>query len=257
MLIDTHVHYGELSNDEISELLQTAHAQNVTQTIAVASCLKTSERAVELAEAFPQQIFAAVGIDRDQATQFTNDEISGLTPLAKNSVAIGECGLDYCYAPETATQQKKLFEAMLALADQTQLPTIVHTRDSDEDTLAILKDHINTRKGGLDCPGVIHCFTREKTIARKCLDLGFYLSFSGILTFRNADMLRDVAKYVPLDRILIETDSPYLAPIPHRGKTNQPAFVVEVAKQLAETLDLPLEKIAEITTQNAQSLFKI
>jgi TatD DNase family protein len=168
----------------------------------------------------------------------------------KKVVAIGETGLDYHYKPETAELQKLRFSQQVELAVELNKPLIIHTRNAREDTLAIL------REGKADkCGGVIHCFTEDLAFAEAAMELGFYISISGIVTFRQAKELKEVVQSLPLDRLLIETDSPYLAPIPHRGKENQPAYVVEVAAYISQLKGIALSEVARKTTENYQNLF--
>ena len=167
-------------------------------------------------------------------------------------VAMGETGLDYFYTPETKAQQQTSFRDHIRIGRELNKPVIVHTRDARADTLAILREEKVT-----DCGGVLHCFTEDRETAGKLLDLGFYISFSGIVTFRNAEQLRDAARYVPLDRLLVETDSPYLAPVPHRGKENQPAMVRDVAEYMAVLKGVAVEELAQVTTDNFARLFHI
>ncbi len=165
-------------------------------------------------------------------------------------VAIGETGLDYHYKPETAELQKERFEQQVDLAVELNKPLIIHTRNARADTLSIL------RNGGADkCGGVIHCFTEDLAFAEAALDLGFYISISGIVTFRQATELKEVVKALPLDKLLIETDSPYLAPVPHRGNENQPAYVVEVAAYIAQLKQCSLAEVGQITSENFRNLF--
>lgn len=168
-----------------------------------------------------------------------------------NVVAIGETGLDYHYEPEAAELQRSSFRLHLDAARATGKPVVVHTREARADTLELL------REAALPGAGVLHCFTEDWPMAKAALDLGFYISLSGIVTFRNADALREVARQVPLDRLLVETDSPYLAPIPHRGKPNLPQYVHEVAQFLAQLRGLEFERFAEQTTENFQRLFPL
>lgn len=167
-------------------------------------------------------------------------------------VALGETGLDYYYTPETKVRQQESFIHHIQIGRELNKPVIVHTRDARADTLAILREEKVT-----DCGGVLHCFTEDRETAGKLLDLGFYISFSGIVTFRNAEQLRDAARYVPLDRLLVETDSPYLAPVPHRGKENQPAMVRDVAEYMAVLKGVAVEELAQVTTDNFARLFHI
>jgi len=168
-------------------------------------------------------------------------------------VAYGEIGLDYHYNHSSPEDQRVRFREQVQLARELRLPIIIHTREAQEDTIRILQEEKASQAGG-----VFHCFSGDAWLAKDALDLGFYLSFSGILTFQNAGMLRDIAKTVPMDRLLIETDCPYLTPVPHRGKRNEPAYVRHVAHTLAELLDgMGLDAIADTTAANARRLFKI
>jgi TatD DNase family protein len=165
-------------------------------------------------------------------------------------VAIGETGLDYFRSEGDLDWQRDRFRVHIEASKQTKKPLIIHTRDAREDTIKIMQE-----EHAEDAGGVMHCFAEDWETARRSLDLGFYISFSGIVTFKNAESLRDVAMRVPLDRMLIETDSPYLAPVPFRGKSNEPAYVLHVAEKIAELRDLSLEEVASITTENYQRLF--
>ncbi|SUC47508.1 Uncharacterized deoxyribonuclease YcfH [Providencia stuartii] len=167
-------------------------------------------------------------------------------------VALGETGLDYYYQKENAALQQASFRQHIRIGRQVNKPVIVHTRDAREDTLTILRE-----EQVMDCGGVLHCFTEDKQTAMELLDLGMYISFSGIVTFRNAEQIREAARVVPLDRILVETDSPYLAPVPHRGKENQPAYVRDVAEYMAVLKGVSPEEMARITTENFNRLFHL
>jgi TatD DNase family protein len=184
--------------------------------------------------------------------------VADLVAMARKPrvVAVGETGLDYYRlngrALDDMAWQRERFRVHIRAAIEADLPLVIHTRSASDDTLAILRDEGRGR-----VRGVFHCFTETEAVARGALDLGFHVSFSGILTFRNAQALRDVARMVPLDRLLVETDSPYLAPVPHRGKTNQPAYVVHVAKQVAELKGVPYDELARRTTRNFETLFGV
>lgn len=257
MFFDTHVHFDDFVEEGLLEsLLERAEAAHVSRMIAVGGSPEANRTAQMLAGAFPGRIFAAAGYDRHMVDGPVYD-ITALRELAAlpQTVAIGETGLDYFYEPEKAKEQQRLFFQCLEIAIDTQTPVIVHTRDADADTVAMLKDYVNHWKGDPDRVGVIHCFTRDEQVAKALLDLGFYISFSGILTFANAEPLRAAAKTIPADRILIETDSPYLAPVPHRGKRCEPAFVGDTLACLAKVRSCSLESLAQITSQNAAHLF--
>jgi TatD DNase family protein len=256
MFFDTHVHFDDFVKDgSLESVLERAEVAGISGMIAVGGSPEANELAQTVAEAFPNRIYAAAGYDRHLAGLPV--DITALRELAAkpSTVAIGETGLDYFYEPEKAKEQQRLFFQCLETAIHSRKPVIVHTRDADDDTLGMLTDFSKHWNGDPARVGVIHCFTRDRTMATALLDLGFYISFSGIVTFANADPLREVAKFVPDDRMLIETDSPYLAPVPHRGKRCEPAFVVDTAKRLAELRGVAVESLAKMTTNNAIQLF--
>lgn len=258
MFIDTHVHFDRFVKDgSFAELMKNAREAKVLEMVAIGGTSEANALSLKLAEEHPGQIFGCAGYDRDEATG--NPDLGALRtyledPLVK---AVGETGLDYYYTADTATEQKKLFSENLALAAEFQKPVVVHSRDADEDTVALLSDYARDWTGDPGRLGVLHCFTRDVAFARQVLDLGLMISFSGIVTFANAESLRELVQYVPDDRLLIETDSPYLAPVPMRGQRNQPAFVVHVAKQLADLKGCSLESIANLTARNARTLFAL
>ena len=241
----------------MAELLAHATEAQVHEMVAIGGSAEANALSLRLAGEHPGRIFGCAGYDRDLAP--ASYDLAELRTYLENPLvkAVGETGLDYYYTAETATEQKKLFAENLALAAEFEKPVVVHTRDADEDTLALLKDYSTAWKGDAARLGVLHCFTRDIQFARQVLDLGLLISFSGIVTFANAAPLREVVAYVPDDRLLIETDSPYLAPVPMRGHSNEPAFVVHVAKQLAELKDASLESIAKLTASNARTLFAL
>ena len=256
MFFDTHVHFDDfVKAGTLDGVLERAGAAEVSQMLAVGGSPEANELAQQLASEFPGRIYAAAGYDRHLADSVC--DITALRELAAKdfTVAIGETGLDYFYELEKAKEQRQLFIQCLEIATDAGKPVIVHTRDADDDTLAILTDFSRQWKGDPARVGVLHCFTRDRKMATALLDLGFYISFSGIVTFANADPLREVAKCIPDDRLLIETDAPYLAPVPHRGKRCEPAFVVDTAKRLAELRGCTVESLAKTTAQNAIHLF--
>ena len=256
MFFDTHVHFDDFVKDGTLEpVLERADIARVSKMIAVGGSSEANELAQMLAGAFPKCIYAAAGYDRHMAGSLC--DITALRELAAKdvTVAVGETGLDYFYEPEKAKEQQRLFFQCLETAIHVRKPVIVHTRDADDDTLSILTDFSKHWKGDPARVGVIHCFTRDERMAKLLLDLGFYISFSGIVTFANADPLREAAKFVPDDRLLIETDSPYLAPVPHRGERCEPAFVADTAKRLAELRGCAVESVAKRTLENACQLF--
>jgi TatD DNase family protein len=257
MFFDTHVHFDDFAEDgSLDAVLQNADVSKVRKMLAVGGSPEANRLALKLAGQYPGRIFGSVGCDRHLAGSSCDIQTLNEQAARPEVVAVGETGLDYYYEPEKASEQKELFFQCLETANAVRKPVIVHTRDADEDTLGILTDFSKVWKGESDRIGVIHCFTRDDAFAKAMLDLGFYISFSGIVTFRNADPLREVAKRVPADRILIETDSPYLAPVPHRGKRCEPAFVADSAALLAGIRNVPLEQFAEQTARNAAYFFK-
>ena len=256
MLIDTHVHFDRFEVEgTLEETLERAREAGVVEMMAVGGTPEANARSRRLARAFPGRIYACAGYDRDEAERghdlgTLREEVAD--PLVK---AVGETGLDYHYSPENARAQRSLFGAHLEMAVAFGKPVVVHSREADEDTLAMLAEYAGAWTGDPARLGVLHCFTRDRAVAKRLLDLGLMISFSGIVTFANADALREVAAYVPADRLLIETDSPYLAPVPMRGKRNEPSFVLHVAERLAQLREVPLESLAEITSRNARELF--
>ncbi len=252
---DSHVHFDSCIADDCVELvLQRAQDAGVLRMVAVGGDADANRRSLAVGQKYPDLICSAVGYDRDLAESDPDLELVR-KEAASGAVAIGEIGLDYHYHPESAQAQKRLFSEQLSIAAEQNLPVIVHSREANEDTLALLAEHAEKRPKTQEHVGVLHCFTGTMAFAESLLALGMMISFSGIITFRNADDLRTVVRAIPEDRLLIETDTPYLAPRPYRGKSNEPAYVVEVARQIAELKNCSIEHIADITTDNARRLF--
>ncbi len=253
MFVDSHCHldkldYDELHND-IGDVIDKASQANVKQLLSVGVTLDSFPQMIEMITPY-EHVHASCGVHPlDVESDFELDRFHEFAKHPK-VVAIGETGLDYHYQPETAELQKLRFSQQIETAVALDKPLIIHTRNAREDTLAMLK-----RGGAERCGGVIHCFTEDLAFAEAAMDLGFYISISGIVTFRQATELKEVVKVLPIERLLIETDSPYLAPVPHRGKENQPAYVVEVAAYIAQLKGCSLSEIAEKTTQNYRNLF--
>lgn len=253
MFVDSHCHLDKLDYDElhngIEDVIEKARQANVKQLLSVGVTLDSFSGMLEMITPY-DNVYASCGVHPlDVASDF---ELARFQEYASHSkvVAIGETGLDYHYEPETAPLQQERFKQHIETAVALNKPLIIHTRNARQDTLDIL------RAGGAErCGGVIHCFTEDLAFAEAAMELGFYISISGIVTFRQAQELKDVVKQLPLERLLIETDSPYLAPVPHRGKQNQPAYVVEVAAYIAQLKGVSLKEVAEKTTQNFQQLF--
>ena len=251
---DTHAHFTQ-SVEETAQVMLRAQAQDVVRIVAVGGSVELNAGALAVVTAFPTQTRLALGFDctqADTADVQTNLETVRRMAQGHTLAAVGETGLDFHYQPENADQQAALLSAHLLLADAWGLPVIIHTRDADAATLQVL-DETPWRGKGLR--GVVHCFTGECTFARQLLDRQLAISFSGIVTFRNAAQVRESAAYVPGDRLLIETDAPFLAPVPMRGKLNEPAFVRHVVTCLAEVRKTDPERLAAITWQNACTLF--
>lgn len=268
-LYDTHVHFqsGQPEGD-IQELVKRAADVGVERIVAVGGSPSLNAGAIAVAKRYPAAMGVALGLDRDQAPDVasTAGELGGamaqlraeITQHQKEGmrvVAIGEMGLDYHYSAETADMQKSLFDAQLSLSRELALPVVVHSREAQEDTLSLLRTHVAHVQHSTDRVGVLHCFTGDACFAQQLVEMGLYVSFSGIVTFRNADPLRAAAAVVPDDRLLIETDTPFLAPVPMRGKRNEPAFVAHVAAMLAKVRGTDMETIADLTTENARRLF--
>ncbi len=255
MLVDSHCHLDHLDltahNDSLRMLLDAARARGVEGFLSVGVDLESSRRLISLAQAHPDVVLA-VGSHPLQRNPQPLPDVAELTTLGRGEkvVAIGETGLDYHYSPDSAAWQRESFVRHAFVADQLAKPLIVHTREARSETLELLRRHAN-----LDIGGVLHCFTEDWAMAKAALDLNFYISFSGILTFNNASALRAVAKKIPLQRLLVETDSPWLAPKPWRGRKNEPQYVVEVAQTLADLRGLPVVELAQATTANFERLF--
>ena len=251
-VVDSHCHldFPDLQ-PRLAEILASMRGADVSHALCVAVNLENLHRVLSLAESH-DHLFASVGVHPDEEDGVDPDADT-LVRLASATrvVAIGETGLDYYRRPERAEIQKRRFSAHIAAARVTGKPLIVHTRSASEDTIAMLR-----AEGAAAVGGVMHCFTESWDVARAALDLGFFISFSGIVTFKSAEDLRHVARQVPSDRILVETDSPYLAPVPHRGKTNEPAFVRHVAAFLADLRGEDADVFAEQTSRNFFSLFR-
>jgi len=255
LLIDSHCHldcldYQNLHNN-VDDVLSKAAARDVGFVLSVATTLSNFKTMITVIGERKNVAFSCGVHPLNLKEKYEYQQLLKFA-TASNVLALGETGLDYHYQKDNLQQQWESFCWHIAIARQLKKPVIVHTRDAREDTLTILQN-----EQVQDCGGVLHCFTEDQAMAGKLLDLNFYLSFSGIITFRNAQSVRDIISYIPLDRLLIETDSPYLAPVPYRGKENQPAYVREVAEYIAKLKGTTIEKLAEITTDNFIKLFHL
>ncbi|MFZ5561154.1 MAG: TatD family hydrolase [Pseudomonadota bacterium] len=254
MFIDSHCHLDRLDlaalETDLAGALDAARARGVQHFLCIGVDLESLPSVLAVADAH-DDVSASVGV-HPLHLDALEPEIQQLVELAAHPkvVAIGETGLDYHYDQEKPADQQRRFRKHIEAARRTGKPLVVHTREARADTLAILREEGASR-------GVLHCFTEDWETARSALDLGFYISFSGIVTFANAKALREVARKVPLERLLIETDSPWLAPVPYRGKTNQPAYVADVARAVAELRGMEVEELGEQTSANFRCLFGV
>ena len=252
-LVDTHTHLNdEKFADDVPDAVARARAAGVTRCINMGDTLESSKKAVELAHAY-EGLFAGVGIHPEEARELTADDDAQLAAWAEDEkvVCIGEIGLDYYWVKDEPTRelQRKIFIHQLDLARQLHLPVCIHDRDAHADTLAILK------KEGQGIPTVLHCYSGSVEMAREFLKLGCYLGTDGPLTFKNASKLLNVIRDMPLGRLLVETDAPYMAPVPMRGKRNEPAFVRFIAEKVAELRSMTLADVARATTTNAEAIY--
>ncbi len=266
MFVDSHCHLDRLDpathGGDLAAVLDAARARNVRQFLAIAVTLEDLPALVELARTHDDVVISAGIHPLHRLAE--EPSVAAIKDAAERvaAVAIGECGLDYHHldnhhldkaaeTPPSREVQRERFRRQLIAARELGLPVVIHTREAREDTLALIREHSDPAVGG-----VLHCFTGDLDMAREAVRHGLYISLSGIVTFRNAQSLRELARRLPLDRLLIETDSPYLAPVPHRGKPNEPAWVVEVAECIAAERGISLEEVAAQTTANFYRLFR-
>jgi len=252
-IVDSHCHLNyEAITTNFSEVLQNAEDNNVKLMVSICTKMSEFDNIQKIADAH-SNIFMSVGIHPNEThneQDITFDDILQKTK-AKKVVALGETGLDYYYKTSDKDIQIKSFLNHIKVAQQTQLPVVIHSRDADDDMIEILTTEMNKAQ----FPALLHCFSSGRELAMKAIDLGLYISLSGIITFKNADELRSIVKDIPHNRLLVETDSPYLAPIPHRGKSNQPAYVRYVVEKLAHIIGLSFEDTMRLTTKNFFRLF--
>ena len=253
MLVDSHCHldFPDFAT-EVDAILARATDAGVGLLVTISTKMDTFDRVLSIAERYPQ-VYCTVGIHPHEADKNPDIDAARLVDLARHPkvVGIGETGLDYFYEHSERDNQRRSFRAHIAASRETQLPLIVHARDADTDTATIFIEE--TRRGAF--PGLLHCFTASKELADTAIGLGFYISISGIVTFKTAQSLRDTIATLPLERLLVETDSPYLAPIPMRGKRNEPAFVAHTAAAVAKVKQVSNSDLARITTANFFTLF--
>ena len=253
LLVDSHCHLDFPSlREDLDGVMARAAAAGIGKMVTICTRVDRFPSILEIAEQY-DNVYCSVGLHPHDAAEEQHLTTERLVELAGHDkvVGIGETGLDFHYDQSPRDIQATLFRRHIAAARETGLPLIVHARAADDEMIEILRDE--TAKGAF--PGVLHCFSSGPELARAALAIGFYISFSGILTFKKADEVREVAAEVPLDRLLVETDAPYLAPVPHRGKDNEPSFVAHTAAKLAEMRGLGSREVAELTTANFQRLF--
>jgi TatD DNase family protein len=254
MLFDTHVHLNaEQFNEDLQEVIDRAQAEGVEKMVVVGFDRPTITKAIELCETY-DFIYASVGWHPVDAIDMKPEDLEWLRELSAHPkvVALGEMGLDYHWDKSPKEIQKEVFKKQIQLAREVNLPIIIHNREATSDIVEILKE-----EGAAEVGGIMHCFSGSVETAKECLDMNFYISLGGPVTFKNAKKPKEVAEAVPLDRLLIETDCPYLAPHPYRGKRNEPAFVKLVAEQIADLKGISYDEVAKATTENAKKLFDI
>ena len=245
MFIDTHCHLTDKYTDGLDAVIQNAHDANVGVLICPTADPNDIDSALRIANSY-DNIFCTIGVHPEYCNVNATDFLTNDVLTNPRVVGVGEIGLDYHYGPETRSAQIKLFEQQLEIAKKYDLPVAIHTRDAEEDTAAILNG---------DVRGVMHCYTSSWNLAKKMLDCGFFFSASGILTFKNSDEVRETFAKIPLDKIVIETDAPYCAPVPHRGKICEPCMVVETARVLAQIKNVDLNDLEKILMENVKRLY--
>ncbi len=254
MLIDTHAHLNAIQyQDDLEEVIARAQSEGVERIVVVGFDRETITRAIELADQY-EFIYATVGWHPVDAIDMTDEDLAWIEGLCAHPkvVALGEMGLDYHWDKSPKDLQKEVFRKQIALAKKVKLPIIIHNREATADIIDILQEENASEVGG-----IMHCFTGSIEVAKQCIDMNFYISFGGPVTFKNAKKPKEVAAEIPLDRLLIETDCPYLTPHPFRGKRNEPSYVKYVAEQIAELKGVSFEEIAQKTSDNAMRFFGI
>lgn len=254
MIFESHAHYDDEKFDEDRDsLLSSMQKNGIEYIINVGANLATTQSTIELTEQYPF-VYGAAGVHPSDTAELNEENFAWLKSRCSlpKIVAVGEIGLDYYWDEPDRGIQKKWFKRQLELAAEEALPVIIHSRDAAKDTLDIMKE-LQCEKIG----GVVHCFSYSKEIAREVLDMGFYLGIGGVVTFQNAKAIKEVVAYAPLDRILLETDSPYLAPVPHRGKRNSSLYIPLIAEEIAKIKAIGYEEVVSVTSKNAKALFHV
>jgi TatD DNase family protein len=254
MLVDSHCHLDYYSEEdgELDAVIGRARAAGVRTMVTIGTKVSQFDRVRRIAEAY-DEVYCSVGIHPHEAAGEPEVDVEQLVAISRHPkvIGIGETGLDFHYDHSPRDRQAEVFRTHIAAARETGLPLIVHSRGADAETAEILEEGA----GAGDLRGLIHCFSTTRQLSEPAVKLGFFISLSGILTFKNAEQLRDIAKEISVDRLLVETDAPYLAPVPHRGRRNEPAFVVHTVRQLAELRGQPADELAAATTKNFFRLF--
>ncbi|MCM2591817.1 TatD family hydrolase [Rossellomorea marisflavi] len=254
MLFDTHVHLNaEQFDEDVEEVIARAKEAGVENMVVVGFDRPTIERAMELVETY-DFLYASVGWHPVDAIDMKDEDLDWIEEWTKHPkvVALGEMGLDYHWDKSPEDVQKDVFRRQIRLAKKVKLPIIIHNREATQDIVDILKE-----EGASEVGGIMHCFSGSPEVAKECVDMNFYISLGGPVTFKNARKPKEVAKEIPLEKLLVETDCPYLAPHPNRGKRNEPAYVRLVAEQIAELKEISIEEVEATTTRNAKKLFNI
>lgn len=251
-IIETHCHLDYLKQDVLEETLEKSKAHGIEKIITIAVSPDNLQKVLELTHKYPM-IFGSQGVHPHDASKFDESCLAAISDgiEQKKILAVGEIGLDYFYEHSDRNTQKKVFEQQLQLAADKDYPVIIHTRDADEDTEAILKNFSNSLKQ----KGVIHSFSSGKALAEFCIDDGYHLGFNGMATFKNADNVREVVELCPIEKLLLETDSPYLTPVPYRGKENAPYYLPFIAEKVAEIKQLDINQVLKQCYHNSEALF--
>jgi TatD DNase family protein len=254
MIFESHAHYDdEAFNEDRDELLNSMKENGIGYIVNVGASLASTKTTVELAQKYPF-VYGAVGVHPSETMELNEEQFAWLKEQCKQDkiVAVGEIGLDYYWKEPEREVQQFWFRRQLELAKEVQLPIIIHSRDAAKDTLTIMKD-----EKAEELAGVIHCYSYSEEIAKDYLDMGYYFGIGGVVTFSNAKKLREVIEYIPMEHILLETDSPYLSPTPNRGKRNTSLNIPYIAKEIATIKKISYDEVIEITERNAQNLFRI
>lgn len=252
-IIDSHCHLDYLAQyQNVSDVVARARAVGVSGMVTICTKIREFDEVLKISEQF-DNVWCSVGLHPHEVDKENEVSTEHLIDLSKHPkvIGIGETGLDYYYENSSPTAQKRSFRAHIAAARETGLPLIVHTRDADDETSQILNEEMSKGK----FPGLIHCYSSSKQLAENAINLGFFISLAGIITFKNAGSLREIVKELPLDRLLVETDSPYLAPVPKRGNRNEPAYIIHTVKALAELRNMSINEVASATNDNFYRLF--